>query len=166
MFKLIRRHRWAVAISTAVFLHLAFIFTAYAQVVDPSTMDPSALVQLFFAKVQTGDWKAAIALVVVAAVWAMRRWGGKKWPALKTDRWGAVLTLASGVAGGIAWALNKGGAVDARVLYDGITVGLTAAGGYTVVKRILWPSDAKKAADAAGAAAAADPATVEKTLNR
>ena len=165
MPRLIRTHRWAVAISSAIALHLVFTFTVFAQVIDPS-VDPSALLQLFLAKVQVGNWKAIAALVAIGAVWALRKFGGRYIPFLKTDRGGTLLTLATGITGGLGHALLVDAPITAELLTDGLAVGVTAAGGYVVVKRILWPSDVKKAADAAGAAAAKDPATVEKTLNR
>ena len=166
MLKLIRTHRWAVAISAAIALHLVFTLTVYAQVIDPGAMDPSVLIQLFFAKVQAGNWKAVAAIAAIGIVWALRKFGGRYIPFLKTDRGGTLLTLATGITGGLGHALLVDAPITAELLTDGLAVGVTAAGGYVVVKRILWPSDVKKAADAAGAAAAKDPATVEKTLNR
>ena len=165
MLKLIRTHRWVVAVSAAILLHLTFVLTAYAQVIDPSA-DPNALIQLFFAKIQAGNWKAVAALVAIGAVWALRKFGGRYIPFLKTDRGGALLTLVTGITGGLGHALLAGVPITTELISDGLVVGVMSAGGYVVVKRILWPSDAKKTADAAGAAAAKDPATVEKTLNR
>lgn len=155
MLKLIRM-RWSIAIASAVLLHVVFVCTAFAQVIDPSTMDPTQILQ----------WKAVAAILAIGAVWALRKFGGRYLPFLKTDRGGALLTLATGVVGGIGHALLTDAPVTAELLSDGLAVGVTAAGGYVIVKRIIWPSDAKKAADAAGAAAAKDPAVVKTTLDR
>ena len=85
MLKLIRTHRWAVAISTAIALHLVFTLTAYAQIIDPGTMDSSVLIQLLLSKIQAGNWKAVAAIAAIGVVWALRKFGGRYLPFLKTE---------------------------------------------------------------------------------
>lgn len=165
MFNLIHAHVKLILARVTFLFMLVFAVVAYAQIMDPAGMDPNALFQLVLARIKAGDWKAVVALAVVGFVWLVRKYGALKFPVLKTDRWSALLTLLSGVVGGAAYVFVNGGTVDARAVFDGVMVGATAAGGYVLVKKIVWPDDAKLAADAAGTATAADPSAVERKLN-
>lgn len=165
MLKPIRTHFKLILARVNFLFMLVFAVVAYAQVVDPTSMDPNALIQLVIACVKAGDWKAVVALAVVGFVWLVRKYGSLKFPALKSDRWSAVLTLISGIVGGAAYVFINGGTVDARAVFDGVTVGATAAGGYVLVKKIIWPDTAKLAADVVGTATAADPSAIERKLN-
>jgi len=53
------------------------------------------------------------------------------------------LTLLSGVLGAVLPTVVAGKAVTIQVIEGGFTLGLGAAGGWTMVKRLLWPPDKK-----------------------
>lgn len=117
--------------------------TAAATVPDPGD-DPGGFLSAVYDAVRGGKWLGAVALLVVALVWAARRWGGKMVPWLRTDRGGAVLALAVSVLGALANAVLAGEGVPGwGVLWSALQVGFLAAGGFAVVKKILRPSDSR-----------------------
>lgn len=83
-----------------------------------------------------------IASVVVGLTWLLRKFGGLFIPFLKTDRGGAVTVLVLGVAGGLVNALAAGATVSLDTIVAGAGVGFMSAGGFTVLKKLLFPSDA------------------------
>ena len=87
--------------------------------------------------VQSSNWRLLAALGVVGVVFALRKWGGKKWPFLATDRGGAALALAFGVACAFSNAFAAGQVPSLSLLMTGLSVGLTAAGGWSVVKKLI-----------------------------
>jgi hypothetical protein len=111
---------------------------------DPG-QDPGGFFAKLFSATTSGQWKLLITLVLVGVVWGFRAIGGKFWPWLKTDRGGAMLALLTGVTGVLAAMALAGGAFSAQVVLNGIMAGITAAGGWTVIKKLFWPSDAKPA---------------------
>lgn len=137
----------------------------------PMTLE--ALAPLVLQAVQSGNWSLLAALALVALVWLARKYGGKYLPVLTTSRGGAALALLGGIGGAVATALAAGAPVSAALLVKGVTVGLTAAGGWTVIKTLAFGDAAKEAiqtAEAAGQVAAVEAAsgapTVESIIGR
>lgn len=87
------------------------------------------------------NYRGLVALGLMAIVFAVRRFGSKWFAHLGTDRGGALAALLIGVAGAYANALAAGAAIGWGLAYDGLLMGATAAGGWVVVKRIIWPKD-------------------------
>ncbi len=107
--------------------------------VDPAA-DPMTIAKGIGEAVHGKHWIALIGGVVLALVWAARKWGGQVLPWLDTDRGGAVLALGAGVLCGVAMWL-----VDGKLTLDALwTAGLgaiAAAGGRNLVSRIMAPKD-------------------------
>lgn len=108
-------------------------------VVDPGTSPGGFFGELLDAA-KTKDLRAIIVLVLVGLVWAVRKFV----PAdkLKGDRAGALLALGLGIAGSFITTLAAGAPITPQLILDGLMIGATAAGGWTVVKKIIWPADA------------------------
>jgi hypothetical protein len=105
------------------------------------------LLAQILAAFQQKNWYLLGVLVVVGLVGLIRKFVGKvKYLSFfATDRGGAILALVAGLAGALGIdALN--GVVDIATMLDGLKLGLASAGGYVVVKRIVWPADASKPA--------------------
>lgn len=78
---------------------------------------------------------AALALVFLAAV--ARRYAAKRFRFFATDAGGAVIVLV-GAFGGAAASLITGGATwGLALVWKALTVAFGAAGGYSIVKRLL-----------------------------
>jgi hypothetical protein len=161
--QMIERAKWAWRLWLAALVVL-LSGAALAQIVDggivPSTIpDPStsfgAYAQLVFQAVQSSNWKVLVIIVMVGLTYVVKEYGGRAWPWLDTDRGGAVLALAVGVLGSMANALAASAAISPQLLLNGFLMGVTAAGGYNVVKKILFPQDMAPAAPAPAPVAAA-----------
>lgn len=119
-----------------MFLALA----AYAApALDPGA-DPSGFLSAFMGALSQKAWLLFALLIVVLAVWAFRRYAPWSWA--KTDRAGAVLALVGGCAVVLASGLIDGATASAKWLVDGCYLGVVSAGGYAIVRKLIWPSDA------------------------
>lgn len=156
---------------------------ARAQVAaPPPTEDLGSLSQFLFAQIQGGNWRYAAAALLVLSVYCLKRWlptiesaaarvaltpGMPAWEVkvlssvawFNTDRGGAALSLLLGVAGAVGHSLLAG-KFSWNVLVDGVGMGVTAAGGWTVFNRMARPKDG---APTVAAAVAAVPAIVPVT---
>ncbi len=96
---------------------------------------------------------------------------GKAAAWLTTDRGGALLALLAGVAAALAAAFGSGGAVSVQTVIDGVVAGITAAGGYAVLRKLLFSSGKDRAqqvqavAGAVGAAANQSPEAAADQIN-
>lgn len=110
-----------------------------------------------FQAVQSGNWGMLAAVGVVGLVYAARGLLGDKFPALKTDRGGAVLSLVAGVAGALGNAFLAGAPFTVALLIKGFSVAFMASGGWSLAKKLLFGDAAKVKAEAKaeGAKAAA-----------
>jgi hypothetical protein len=136
---------------------------------DPSNLE--AFASSVLAAVTSGNWALLAALVLVGVVFLARRFGAKRVPFLATARGGALLALLGGVAGAIATALASGGPVSVALVLSGLQVGFLAAGGWTVLKKLLFGdvaadaiAGAEDVGQAAGLAAAPGAPTVDSIL--
>lgn len=109
----------------------------------PNVTDVTGFANLVLQSVQQGRWAMVAALLVIAAVASLRKWG-PAWVA--TDRASTLFALLTGAAGAVGARLIAGTPMTLSVLCDGAAVALTAIGGYSAVKKILFPSDAAPAA--------------------
>jgi hypothetical protein len=75
-------------------------------------------------------------------------------PFLRTDRGGALLVLGVSLTGAVANALAAGAPFSVALLLTALRVGLTAAGGFTLIKRIIFGGAAIADAERAGEIAA------------
>lgn len=125
---------------------LALAGLAWGAGVPDPTADPAGFLALVVGALQAREWVVLAALMVVGLVAAVRKWGPSQWAWLRQDRGGAALALVWGVVVAVAASLIGGAAPSGRMLLDGALLGATAAGGWTLVKKILFPSDARKPA--------------------
>ncbi len=128
-----------------------------------------AFFRLVYDAVTSKNYALIASLAVVAVVYLVRRYGGTKFPVLKTNRGGAVLALVTSVAGAAATAFLGGVPFGAAVLLKALGVGFMAAGGFSVVKKIVFgdPEQVKAEAKAEGQAAAdaSKPKTAAEFVN-
>lgn len=106
--------------------------------------DPGGLAWTLVTAAKSGNWRlasaAALALLMLGLGYTPVR---KKYFA--GDRWGAVLVLLLGLGGGVVTALLSSAPITASLFLGSLGVAFTAAGGFIVVKRIIWPADGAKA---------------------
>jgi len=100
--------------------------------------DPNAFFGAIVTAVQGGQWRVVAVLAVVALVWAAKRWGSTYWPFLGTSRGGALLALAAGLVSTLGPALVAGTPFSLKLLLDALLLGVTAAGGWVVVRRLAF----------------------------
>lgn len=108
---------------------------AFAQV---SPDDPSAFFNAVVAAIQGGQWRAVAVLGVIALVWVAKRYGSRYWPFLGTSRGGALLALAAGLVSTFAPAIFAGTPFSLKLVLDAVMLGVTAAGGWVVVRRLAF----------------------------
>lgn len=92
---------------------------------------------------RAGKWLLAIGLalsLLVAALKWVAKQSGFTW--FHTDRGGAVLVGLISLLGALSTAwVGPGAKLDGATFAAALAVTWTACGGYTWVKRIVWPSD-------------------------
>lgn len=84
-------------------------------------------------------WLFGIAAAVALLTSLLRQFGGMVIPFLKTDRGGAVTVLVLGISGGLVNGLASGDGVEGAIW--GTMVSFMSAGGYTVLKKLIFPTD-------------------------
>lgn len=95
---------------------------------------------------RTSNWRLAVIAGLLLAVLLLRKVGGWFLPAkaaawVNSDRGGATLALAAGVLTVVVNGLVAGGPFDPQLLIDGVLAACTAAGGFSVAKKLAAPSD-------------------------
>ncbi|MFY2558786.1 hypothetical protein ACN469_14255 [Corallococcus terminator] len=123
-------------------------------VIGPSPEQFDAFAQLLFDAVTSQNYALVASLVVVLLVFLLRKFGGTFIPFFNTDRGGAVLVLGVSLAGAVANALAAGAPFSLSLMLTAVKVALTAAGGFTLVKRLLFGTPAIESAEQAGEIAA------------
>ena len=112
-----------------------------AQGVPPSPDDLSAFFKAVVDAVQGGQWRVVAVLGVVALVWAAKKFGAKWLPVLATSRGGALLAVLGGIVSTFAPALLSGTPFTLKLALDALLLGITAAGGWVVVRRLMFGED-------------------------
>jgi hypothetical protein len=126
---------WGAAFVAPVFLVTAAATEAQMDGLD-SPETAQTLIQLAFDAVSRGDARVVAALAAVGSVWWLRRWGAKHLPWLATDRGGAALSLAVGVAGSVLHGLAAGQGVSLDLLWQGVQTALVSSGLWTVGRKL------------------------------
>lgn len=85
----------------------------------------------------SSNWKALAVALVIGVVWVLRK--SRFIPWFSTDRGGAVLALISGIVTVLGGNIATGLETSFSSVFDGIWMGVAAAGGYSVVKKIISP---------------------------
>jgi len=84
---------------------------------------------------------SAAALVLLVAV--VRRYGAPHVAFLRTDVGGALLTLFGALGAAFVSILAGGAALSLAVVWHAIAIAVGAAGGYTLLNKLLTPLEAK-----------------------
>ncbi|WP_223645548.1 hypothetical protein [Corallococcus sp. EGB] len=145
--------RLAVVLSLSLFLP-AVAFAQVATALNPGNVE--AFARLVLDAVTARNWALVASLAVVALVYVLRRYVGAWWPVLRTARVGAVLAVLLAVAGAVANALLAEEAFTVALLLKAVAIGLGAAGGFSVVKALLFGDAEAEAVQKAGEAAAGE----------
>lgn len=113
-----------------------------AEVVEEG--DPKGLAKTVVASAKAGDWSTAIAALVMLGAWAIRKWGKDRFPFLGTDRGGVATVVVLTLIGTLASTLHQVGAagMSPDVVSEALKVAALSIGGYTGMKKMLFPSDA------------------------
>jgi hypothetical protein len=145
-------------ILTLVALLLTPVFV-FAQIPDPGA-DAGAFFQTLLGAIAKGQWRIVAILVAIGVVYLLRqsatRLPGALGDFFKSSRGGAVTALLGGVVTALAGLLIGGGPVNVGVLINGIVLGIGAAGGWNVLRRLIW-SDAAPVAYPNGGSAPPSP---------
>ncbi|MBZ4335088.1 hypothetical protein K8556_30100 [Corallococcus sp. AS-1-12] len=115
-----------------------------------------AFARLILDAVTARNWALVASLAVIALVYVLRRFVGAWWPVLRTARAGAVLALLLSVAGAVSNSLLAGESFTVALLLKAIAIGLSAAGGFTVMKTLLFGDAVEDAVREAGEVAAGE----------
>lgn len=116
---------------------------AAAETIKDVGEDPVGFAKDTYDAVKSGQWWLLASLIVVAITFVARKWGAKVIPWLKTDRGGTVLAFAVAFLGGLAHAVAAEGSPSWEMLQTSLKVALGAVGGYTGLRKTLFPSDKK-----------------------
>jgi hypothetical protein len=114
--------------------------TSSRSTIDPDD-DPVGYARQLFDAVQSGQGTIIVAMILIGLVYVARRWGGSLVPWLQTDRGGVALAGGLALVGGLANAILAGATVDLDLALTVLEVALLAMGGWTGVRRLLWPPD-------------------------
>jgi hypothetical protein len=129
---------------------LAVPLLALAQVAVPDPSQPDTFLSALLAAVAGGQWKVVAILATVGVVFLLRQ-GASRLPGaagafFASARGGAVLALLGGIVTVLAGVLIQPGAkLSAAVLLNGFVLGVAAAGGWTLVRRLIWGDEAPAA---------------------
>ena len=130
-------------LSAAGFVLVAFLIsftgTAYAsQAVAPEDGSLIDLARPIFDQIMAGHWLAAAALALVFCVAIVKRYApGKFGELVHSDPGGALTTLLMAFGGALATATMGGAPWSWKMLWTALTVAVTAAGGYSLIKKLI-----------------------------
>lgn len=122
---------------------MSFVATAMAADVTITLVNDSSsvseLLNAVLAAVTGGHYLLAASLGVIMLVGLLRKYGGSRFPFLMTDHGGAILVLVTSFFGAISTALMAGAMPTLALAWTALGVAVTAAGGYSLVKKLLAP---------------------------
>lgn len=93
--------------------------------------------RLLYAAAKSGHYAYATALALVLVVALVRRYAAPRVAWLASDAGGAALALFGSFGAALAAALASGDGLSWRLVWAAIGVAVTAAGGYSLVKRLI-----------------------------
>jgi len=123
------------ALSFLAIVVVSFIGTGVAYAADPESI--LELAKPVFDAVLAGQYLLAAALMLVLAVAVIRRY--VPWPFLRTDDGGALLALVASFGGAMATAIAAGAPLSWGMAWVAVGVAFAAAGGYSMIKKLLVP---------------------------
>lgn len=108
-----------------------------ADAADPGSDAALGALRTIYDAFSGGHYAYCAALLVVLLVAVAKRYAGDQIAWLRTDAGGAALALAGSSAAALAASLAGGGPVTAQLLESAALVGVGAAGGFSVMKKLL-----------------------------
>lgn len=157
--------RWSLPLFVAV---LSLPLLAFAQVAgapDPSQLD--AFLVSAIEALGSHNYTHLAALGVIGGVYLLRQFAGKV-PALAfftTDRGGAVLVLLTSIGGALLTVPAGSALLTIPTLIAILKIALEAAGGYSIVRKLMFGDSAIKRAEEAGALQAAEIVSKQQALD-
>lgn len=108
---------------------------------DPADAGMPGSFEAAIKAVKDGDWRLVSAFVLAGLMVALRRARDRvSW--FKGDRGGAVLVMLLSMFGALSTSLAAGVSVDAKLFLSAAMIAWTAVGGYTWLRRLIWPKQA------------------------
>jgi hypothetical protein len=136
-------------IVATVTVAIAFLFTFAGTAAAAGTVDPagdgSVLLELakpVFAAVMSGQYILGAALALVLCVALVRKYARhipRVAKCLATDAGGALLTLVGSFGGALGTAILAGAAPSLAMAWVALGVAVSAAGGYSLIKKLGAP---------------------------
>jgi hypothetical protein len=103
----------------------------------------SQFFDLIAAAAKSGSWMYLVAAVLMASTWGFRKYALPSWPAaakfFATDAGGVILPYLLAFFGALV-TMGPTTAFSGAVLWTAAKLALAAAGGYTAVKKAVWPA--------------------------
>ena len=130
---------------TAVFAAIVTFLVcgaAFAQAPDLENKPIESLFDLV-ELIKSGSWRLVVAFALSAIMLGVNKYRDRV-PLFKGDRGGALSVVLLAVLGSITAALYSDAALSPSLFMGALATAFTAAGGYTVVKKLIWPSDAEE----------------------
>lgn len=125
----------AVAVGLVVLCHSSLVWAA-ADVAE----DPLSVIDSVVEAAKAGRWLLVAAGALTLAMFGLRKVRDRvTW--FKGDRGGAILVILLSLGAALSTAFGSGNAVDWKLIVGAVAVAWTASGGYTNIRRILWPKD-------------------------
>lgn len=110
--------------------------------VTPAPADPLTTGGDLIQAVRSGQWRLAASLALALLMLLLGKARNASWSPFKGDRGGAILVGLLAFAGALSTALATSAPLDWKLLLGTMGVLWTAVGGYTWIKRIIWPAPA------------------------
>lgn len=115
-------------------------------VMSPATKaeaDPFGTVQAIVNATKTGNWRLVASLLLAVLMLALSKVRDKiAW--FSGDRGGAVLVMVLALCGTLSAALATSVPISASLIFGALGVCWTAVGGYSWVRRLIWPAPPPK----------------------
>jgi hypothetical protein len=111
-----------------------------ADLVDTVEADVGSALGELVSAAKSGNWRyvLALSLSLLLVVFAKLR-DKVKW--FRGDRGGAIAVMVLSIGGALATALASDASIDFKLFLGAAGIAWTAVGGYTWVKRLIWPKD-------------------------
>lgn len=105
----------------------------------PKTAEPEVMTEDIIKAVRSGQWRMAASLALGLIMLFLGKVRDKvKW--FKGDRGGALLVALLAFAGALSTALASDAPLDWKLLLGTLGVMWTAVGGYSWIKKLIWPA--------------------------
>lgn len=108
--------------------------------VDELREDPAKAIGEIVQNVKDGKWRPIAAAVLALLMLGIGRFRDKL-KIFKGDRGGAVLVMVLSLGGALATTLASDAKFDLNLILAMVVTAWTAVGGYTWLKRVIWPKD-------------------------